>query len=153
MPAGGDEKTKARPLSHDVFDHVSQDLTHATTFDLGKHEIDQRLDSFAQELMVEGEKPKLPLVRDKKRIKTAELDDMDLISSLALIDESGSKKQEKPVLEMPGKEALKKDENKAGQSEEKPELAKSNIPVDSEQKDEVIESAPIKDETKSQEAK
>lgn len=147
-PGAIDEKPKARHLSHDIFDHLGDDLSHATTFDLGKHEINQRLDSFAQELIEEKEKPKLPLAEEKDLTKAAELDEMDLVSSLAIIDESGSREKEKPDPEPAQKDETKKDENITKQAEEEPEPAKIDTPVVQEQDEEEKTSAPINDETK-----
>jgi hypothetical protein len=149
---GSDEKTKSRHLSHDVFNHLGHDLSHATNYDLGKHEITRRLDSFAQELMAVAEKPKLPLAAERSLAKATELDEMDLLSSLALIDDSNCKKKHRHVRKSANNQETIKDENVTERTEYEPEPVKNDIPVDQENKDEGKMSDSTHDETISQEA-
>ncbi|MBU0680016.1 MAG: peptidoglycan recognition protein family protein [Proteobacteria bacterium] len=152
-PGTGDEKRQSRSLSHDIFDHLGHDLSHATTFDLGKHEITKRLDSFAQELMAEGEKPKLPLAAERSVAKASELDEMDLLSSLALIDDAASKKKGKPGANVINKNETKKVENITEQSKEEPEMVKDDSSVEKEKDDDETMTDSAHEEIKSQEAK
>lgn len=131
-PVSGNDKPASRQLSHDIFDHLGHDLSHATTFDLGKHDIRQRLDSFAQEVLAE-EKPRLPIATERKLAQASALDEMDLISSLALIDDAGSKKN-------------------AGRSPEQGKDQEDKKNLEHAHKDDETITEPADDETISQEA-
>lgn len=100
---GGEEKSTPPPTpdrkvtghpSHDIFEHLGSDLSHATTFDLGKHEINRRLDTFAAEVDSEEAKAKLPLAAKRVQQQALALDEMDFISSLALIENSLKRKKQ-----------------------------------------------------------
>ncbi|MBU1405603.1 MAG: peptidoglycan recognition protein family protein [Proteobacteria bacterium] len=150
-PVPGNDKPASRQLSHDIFDHLGHDLSHATTFDLGKHDISQRLDSFAQEVLAE-EKPRLPLATERKLAQASALDEMDLISSLALIDDAGSKKNAGRAPEQGKDQEDKKNLESAEMIGAGPQSGPDPTLPERAHKDDETITEPADDETISQEA-
>ncbi|PLX46937.1 MAG: hypothetical protein C0613_15370 [Desulfobulbaceae bacterium] len=92
-PAAAHRKVTGHP-SHDVFEHLGSDLSHATTFELGTHEINRRLDAFAAEVGSEEPTARMPPATEKDQQQAMALDEMDFISSLALIEDALKQKKQ-----------------------------------------------------------
>ncbi len=86
-PAAPAPQTLSAASGHDVFDRMASAMQHATAFDLGRHEIDDRFDAFENELR----NPPRPAAQSAPKPDPAveaalSLDDTDIVGQLAMME-------------------------------------------------------------------